>query len=152
MAHGDTSIGGPREGFHTTAWSMILAYQKGNEIDRQEAITQLIEQYWKPVYYYIRLQWGHTNEDSKDLAQQFFAHLLEAQTLTQVARSRGRFRAFLKATLKNYLTNDYWHGRALKRGGGKQVVSLQQLQEADRTPRAPTKTPNRHSTRSGDAP
>ena len=132
MTNPDTSIGGRQGSFETTAWSMIQAFQSGDESDRRAAMERLIEQYWKPVYYFIRLQWRKSNADSKDLTQLFFAHLLEGGTLDQLAQERGRFRAFIRVALKNFLTNAYHADRALKRGGGRPLVSLQQFEDADR--------------------
>ena len=49
--------------------------------------------------------------------QGFFAHLLEHAGLRLVDRSKGRFRAFLLGSLKNYLANEWQREHRQKRGG-----------------------------------
>ena len=60
----------------------------------------------------------------RDLTQAFFTSLLERRDFEQLTRERGRFRAFLLASLKHFLANDFARRRTLKRGGGVAPVSL----------------------------
>ncbi len=48
---------------------------------------------------------GHEAADAEDLVQGFVAHLLENRGLRLADRGRGRFRAFLLGSLKNYMAN-----------------------------------------------
>jgi RNA polymerase sigma factor (sigma-70 family) len=116
---GDTSTGGPGREFRATLWTMVLAAKEHS----QEALSDLIQMYWKPAYVYIR-RWGHSSEESKDLCQGFFTELLERDFLKGVSREKGRFRTFLLTVLKRYLINEAERKRAHKRGGGKPVLSL----------------------------
>ena len=65
-----TDMGGLRETFLTTHWSLIEGIQSGGDRDRA-LIGLLLDRYWKPVYCYLRRK-GCDNEQAKDLTQGFF--------------------------------------------------------------------------------
>lgn len=109
--------------FATTRWSIVLA---AGDIDRQgsrDALAQLCETYWYPLYAYVRRR-VHDVHEAQDLTQTFFSFLLEKQTIARADPGRGRFRAFLLTALKNFLANEWDKTRAVKRGGGKAELSL----------------------------
>ena len=61
-----------------------------------------------------------------------FAYLLEHDTLMRADRERGRLRTFLLASLQNFVSDEHGRVHALKRGGGRQIVSLDRdLAEAE---------------------
>ena len=62
--------------------------------------------------------------EAQDLTQSFFAQLLEKNYVRQAIPERGRFRAFLLAALKHFLSKEWKKGRAQKRGGGRISMSL----------------------------
>lgn len=105
--------------FLPTRWSVVLAAGGTPSPASREALEQLARAYWYPLYAYIRRH-GNTPEAAEDLAQAFFATLLEKQFLARadLHPSKGRFRAFLLASLKHFLSNQYARQNALKRGGG----------------------------------
>jgi len=45
--------------------------------------------------------------------------------LSRADQEKGRLRTFLLGSLQNYLCNEYDHSHRLKRGGGYQIVSIQ---------------------------
>ena len=49
---------------------------------------------------------------------------MEYRTLTRADRQKGKLRTFLLGSLQNFLANEYDRAQALKRGGGKQILSL----------------------------
>src|SRR5262249_14983802 len=53
-----------------------------------------------------------------------FARVIEKAYLRDATPTRGRFRSFLLGSLKHFLANEWDHARALKRGGGAQVLPL----------------------------
>ena len=108
--------------FATTSWSMVVD-ATGDSDDKHQALSQLCENYWYPLYAYARRR-GHNNTESEDLTQAFFAELLDKNKLAAANQNRGRFRSFLLATMDNFLKNDWRSKQALKRGGGRQVISL----------------------------
>jgi len=88
-----------------------------------DALAGLCNDYWYPVYAFLRRS-GVRSDDAQDLTQGFFVELMEKRTLKAVRRERGRFRSFLLAALKFYLSHERERDRAAKRGGGTTVVSL----------------------------
>jgi RNA polymerase sigma-70 factor (ECF subfamily) len=109
--------------FATTHWSVVLAAREGDESRASEAMETLCRTYWYPLYAYVRRQ-GRSPEDAQDLTQGFFAHLLARDFLKGLAKENGRFRGFLLAALKNFVTDQWDKARALKRGGGQPALSL----------------------------
>ena len=90
---------------------------------RGTALNDLCQAYWGPLYVYLRRK-GRSTEDCRDIAQGFFAYLLEKGVVEKAARDRGRFRSFLIGVLENYLANEHRKAVALKRGGGAPPFSL----------------------------
>src|SRR5262245_10368071 len=124
MGHPGTSIGGEALQFRTTCWSSILQAREGD----RENLGMLIRTYWKPVYAYIRNGWGKSNEDAKDLTQAFFTGRIGRPFLADVGPGKGRFRSFLRACLKNFLSNEEKRRQALKREGRLPPLSLNALE------------------------
>ncbi len=87
------------------------------------ALEELCRAYWFPLYAYVRRR-GHNKEDAEDLVQAFFARFLAKNYLTGLNAERGRFRAFLLASLKHFLANEWDKVQAQKRGGGVAPLSL----------------------------
>lgn len=102
--------------FATTQWSLVLAAADDDRTGSREALSELCERYWYPIYAQVRFR-QRDAEKARDLTQGFFAHILERNSLKIANRERGRFRAFLKTTLKHYLANEQRHDAAQKRGG-----------------------------------
>jgi DNA-directed RNA polymerase specialized sigma24 family protein len=65
-----------------------------------------------------------SSTDAQDLVQAFFAHLLAQNTLSRADQAKGRLRNFLLGSLQNFLINEHDRARALKRGGGHEILSL----------------------------
>jgi RNA polymerase sigma factor (sigma-70 family) len=94
MRADDTTLGGDDRRFPTTQWTRV---QDPARLD------ELLRAYWKPAYVYIRIAWRKSNEDAKDLAQAFFARLVQNGRIAGVQADGGRFRSYLKRALKNFL-------------------------------------------------
>ncbi len=124
-----SSPGGPwpsgPASFPTTRWSRNLAARDGDPAasEAREALADLCQAYWYPLYAFIRRR-GHDPETSRDLTQEFFARLIEADFLAGVDRGRGKFRSFLLAACTHFLANRRDFERAARRGGGHRVVSI----------------------------
>ncbi len=117
----DSIAPGARD-FHTTHWSIVVS-ARGDASGARIALGKLCDAYWYPLYAFVRRQ-GFSTHDAQDLTQEFFARLLAKEWLNGVDRERGRFRSWLIAALKNFLANEWDRARALKRGGGAALVSL----------------------------
>lgn len=106
--------------FPSTQWSVFLVRDRRNaEAARKRALQTLAESYWKPVFHYIRFRWSATEEDARDLTQEFFLWVMNGTFLERVDIRRGRFRAFVKAALQNYLIDLDRRIKSQKRGGGR---------------------------------
>lgn len=103
--------------FVSTRWTHVFAAANPKHPETQEALAMLCRTYWLPLYSYVRRR-GYEPADAEDLTQGFFARLLRLESLSQVKRERGRFRAFLLASLKHYLADERDRERAAKRGAG----------------------------------
>lgn len=117
--------------FRTTHWSVVLAAGEEGGTDQATALEQLCRVYWYPVYAFVRRQ-GHGPHDAQDLTQEFFAHLLERDTLAAVRQEKGRFRSFLLGALKNHLGYQARKKSALKRGGRAIVVAIDEEESEER--------------------
>ena len=109
--------------FNSTHWSIVLRARESTG-DARAALDVLCRAYRAPVLAYIRGR-GYKS-DADDLAQAFFARLLEDEFYAMADPSRGRFRAFLITALKRFLINADTHARTLKRGGGNRIDSIDQ--------------------------
>ena len=109
--------------FQTTRWSVVLVSAQSQAPGSKKAFADLCKLYWYPLYAFIRHR-GYSPEDSEDLVQGFFLHLVEHKTLSRVDRSKGKFRSFLLASLQNYLSDEADRARCLKRGGKAEFVRL----------------------------
>lgn len=118
----DTSLGGRERRFPETRWSRFLNTPSGT--GGAEALRVLAESYWRPVYAYLRSRWGESNEDAKDLTQDFFLWIVDGGLLAKADPSRGRFRAFLKSALDNFAGGEHRKRRTLKRGGDRGFLKI----------------------------
>jgi DNA-directed RNA polymerase specialized sigma24 family protein len=117
--------------FPPTHWSIILSAGDNSSAEGLVALDRLCRAYWFPLYAYVR-RCGESPENAKDLTQEFFARMLEKNWLRGASRERGRFRWFLLASLKHFLSNEWDRARAQKRGGDRPPISLDQLSPEER--------------------
>ncbi len=117
--------------FTTTHWSIVLNAQDPASPQASEALEKLCRSYWYPLYAFVRRQ-GHDEEAAKDLTQGFFAKLLEKNYLAGIRREKGRFRTFLLVAIKHFISDERDKARALKRGAGKTLISLDETAGEDR--------------------
>src|ERR1043165_9396372 len=110
-------------GFLTTQWSVVLRAGRGADTTAHPALAQLCERYWLPLYAYVRRH-KTDRQEAQDLTQEFFARLLEKKTVARANPERGRFRAFLLASLKHFLANEWNRARTQKRGGQSKQISF----------------------------
>jgi DNA-directed RNA polymerase specialized sigma24 family protein len=112
-----------REFFATTHWTAVLTAGGQKSPAADMALEELCGTYWYPLYAYLRRQ-GKTREDAEDLTQAFFARFLAKNYLEGLSSEKGKFRAFLLASLKHFLANQWDYDNRLKRGGGVPLLSL----------------------------
>ena len=108
--------------FHETHWSLVIAARKDNARSA-EALQTLCQTYWYPLYAFVRRE-GYSAHDAEDYTQSFLARLIAYDDLASVESQKGRFRSFLLASMKNFLSNEREKGAAQKRGGGIPDLSI----------------------------
>jgi RNA polymerase sigma-70 factor (ECF subfamily) len=113
----------PQESFETTHWSIIRAAADHDVSDCREAMQELCQRYWFPLYAFAR-RGGCDSNQSEDMIQAFFLRMLEKDVLSKADRERGRFRNFLLASLKNFMANESAKAAAPRRAGQFQLLSL----------------------------
>jgi RNA polymerase sigma factor (sigma-70 family) len=113
--------------FATAHWSVVEACADDDNAD--VALARLCQDYWPPLYTFARRR-GDSSADAQDLVQGFFAYLLQTKAYAQTDRRRGKFRSFLLASFKNYMTDAWDKTRAIKRGGEHEFVLLNDEVEA----------------------
>ena len=89
-------------------------------------MAQLCETYWPPIYSFIRRR-GYAPADAKDLTQSFFAYFLQTKAYARTDRLHGKFRSFVLASVKNFLADNWDRNQAVRRGGGFQLISFDQV-------------------------
>jgi len=88
--------------FATTHWSVVAQSALTDVPEAANALAQLCEVYWPPIYSFVRRR-GYPAPDAQDLTQSFFAFFLRT---------------------KNFLADNWDHEHAIRRGGSYQFVSL----------------------------
>ena len=123
MALGDnTGMGGASPRFPSTRWSLILEARDRSSPAYREALEELCQRYWKPIYAFVRAVRRLGNEEAKDVTQDFFTELTEGKILSNVAPDRGSFRAYVRGALQHFLANVWHKAVAIKRGGGRRLL------------------------------
>jgi RNA polymerase sigma factor (sigma-70 family) len=121
--------------FPTTRWSLVVAAGDARRKQSRSALVALCENYWYPLYAYLRRR-GHPADEAQDLTQEFFIRVLEGRYLDSADPEKGRFRAFLLTSLKFFVADEADRQRAHKRGGGV-VVPLEFSSGEERYQREP---------------
>jgi RNA polymerase sigma-70 factor (ECF subfamily) len=117
------SVAASSDYFQTTRWTVVLAAGENHTPQSDIALESLCKAYWFPLYAYVRRRRA-SREDAEDLTQAFFARFLSKNYLNGLCEERGRFRAFLLASLKHFLANEWDKTQRKKRGGAITHLSL----------------------------
>ena len=129
--------------FPTTRWTLVVAAGDPRRKDARSALVSLCENYWYPLYAYLRRR-GYAPDQAQDLTQEFFMRVLEGRYLDRADPEKGRFRSFILTSLKFFVADEQDRQRAQKRGGGA-VVSFEFSSGEERYQREPGhyETPDR---------
>ena len=110
--------------FQTTRWTLIRSADKGtNSTASQNALAELCEIYWYPLYAFARRR-GSQVADAQEQVQEFFSELLTGSLFAKANAESGRFRSFLLKSFQHFLSNQLRKSHAQKRGAGQQPVSF----------------------------
>jgi DNA-directed RNA polymerase specialized sigma24 family protein len=125
--------------FPTTHWSRLARASGPDKNEARAALEGLCRDYWFALYAFVRRR-GLSQHESEDLVQGFLADLLERGDLAGLDQSRGRLRTFLRVACDHYLANRRDHDRAAKRGEGRTVVSVDEIDAEGRYGHEPAHT------------
>ncbi|MBS0557326.1 MAG: hypothetical protein JSR27_07930 [Proteobacteria bacterium] len=92
--------------FATTRWSVVMHMAASPETDAGDALTELAQRYWFPVYAYLR-RCGHAPALAQEIAGAFLQRLLRQFRDGEATAPRGHFRRFLLAQLNAFLAGDW---------------------------------------------
>src|SRR5277367_3702122 len=144
MANGETfhTLPGSAQ-FPNTRWTLVVAAGDPRRKEARSALADLCENYWYPLYAYLRRR-GYAADEAQDLTQEFFVRVLEGRYLDRADPEKGRFRSFILTSLKFFVADEGDRDRAGKRGGG-MVVPLEFSSGEERYQREPghDETPER---------
>ncbi len=111
--------------FPQTSWGLIRLARDPDAPAYRASLEALMKKYWGPVYLFVRRSWSRDTEEAKDRTQSFFLAFLEKGFLGSVEAEKGRFRSFVRAALKHFLTKQKRDERALKRRPPGGILSLE---------------------------
>jgi RNA polymerase sigma factor (sigma-70 family) len=129
--------------FSTTLWSEVRRASDPDPERRRAALDALAQAYWPPLYALARRR-GLSPEDAQDAVQEFFSRLIEKDSFASADESRGRFRTWIRAAFAYFLADAHDHRTALKRGGGRIVLTLDPAEGERYFEPADPSTPERH--------
>jgi RNA polymerase sigma factor (sigma-70 family) len=122
----------------------VLASCSPEPDERRQALEKIATAYWKPVYKFIRMRWTLSNEDAKDLTQEFFAAAFEKSFFEPFDPRKGKFRTYLRTCVDGVVANSRKAAARIKRGGQAGMDSLDfetAESELRKTPVAPGTNP-----------
>jgi len=125
MNGGDTSLGEGRRVFPETSLGLLGPLGDPEGPGYREAFERLCLRYWRPVYLFLRVARAKSNEDAKDLTQEFFLWLFGNPALGRYNATRGGFRPYLKTLLRRFVSREDRDAGRQKRGGGARLLSLE---------------------------
>src|SRR5579871_2377341 len=85
--------GSQGEDFRTTRWTQVRR-AKADSPEGRRALADLCNAYYEPVVAFLRCELRDTDA-ARELAHDFFAHVLAGGAIAHVEQERGRFRSFL---------------------------------------------------------
>jgi DNA-directed RNA polymerase specialized sigma24 family protein len=109
--------------FRSTRWSLVLR-SRGDAPHSRAALGELCEVYWAPVFRFLCSE-GRTEDDSRELTQEFFAGVLGKNGFEHADPVKGRFRSYLLGALKHFLADRRRSEGREKRGGNVVMESIE---------------------------
>jgi len=119
-------------GFPPTRHSAVALVRSGDPAERARGLKTLSSVYWRPVYSYLRLRWHRPHEEAADLAQEFFADVVEKELLARFDPSRARLRTYLRVCIDGLVANHDKAASRQKRGGGAPPLPFDFEEEIER--------------------
>lgn len=118
--------------FAPTRWTLVLR-ARGETPEARAALSELCDAYYQPVFRFLRRE-GRDDESARELAQEFFARVLQHGELGAADPARGRFRSYLLGAVRHFLADQRKHAGRIKRGGGRTPESLEASEAGEGSP------------------
>ena len=74
--------------FPSTNWSIVVRAGGVTDEGTRQALAELFETYWFPLYGYVRRR-GYGDEDARDLLQSYFVSLMEKKVVGRAPIQSG---------------------------------------------------------------
>ena len=113
-----------RQMFPETRYSAVARAASTDPEERAKSLAALAAVYYRPVYAHLRHKWRFDPERAEDVAQSFFAAVVERSVFAAYAQERGRFRTFVRTCLDHLVESELRAQNRIKRGGGKRFVPI----------------------------
>lgn len=110
--------------FAPTRWTLVLR-AGGDSGEARAALSELCAAYYPPVFRFLR-RGGRGDDETREIAQEFFARVFARGGFAGPDPSRGRFRNYLLGAVKYFLRDQHDLVMRKKRGGGAAHESLDQ--------------------------
>ncbi|MEO0413997.1 MAG: RNA polymerase subunit sigma-24, partial [Verrucomicrobiota bacterium] len=79
--------------FQKTAWSLITQLKSPQKEISEAALAQLCQNYWQPLYTWLRFS-GYGTDESMDFVQGFFQHSIRTKLFEKADKQNGKLRSF----------------------------------------------------------
>lgn len=113
--------------FPDTRWTLIAAATLNGNVEGRRALDALCQAYWPAIVAFLQSR-GHGREEAEDIAQEFFAALVESRLWQRADQARGRFRSFLLGALMRVAGHHTRRLEAQKRGSGTAPLALEEME------------------------
>lgn len=117
--------------FPHTRWSVVSSLRQSGDVSGSRmALDELCRIYWRPIYSYARHQ-GLTPADAEDVTQSFFAFILDKDLFASADENLGKLRNYLLTAFSRHIRHWRRQANALKRGGGREIMSIEASRAED---------------------
>lgn len=114
--------------FPTTQWTLLAQATLDGDAAGQGALAEMCLAYRRPIAIFLAAR-GHAPDEVEEVVQDFFLSWLKSRAWKRADRQQGKFRTFLLGAVVHVLAHRYTRQQALKRGGGRSALSLEELAE-----------------------
>lgn len=114
--------------FPSTRQSLLEDLRSRSTERRSAARAKLAEQYWRPLYAYVRRRWSLDPDRASELTQDLFVRDLEREIFGRFDPGRARFRTYLRTCADNLARDEARRRTAAKRGGAAATTDVDKLE------------------------
>jgi DNA-directed RNA polymerase specialized sigma24 family protein len=114
--------------FATTQWHMVKQATEAPDLERMEALNDLLRRYVPAMVEYIKRRFHFSVNEAEDLVQQFVAdRVLLKNVLAKATQERGKFRTFLMVSIQHFTFDMLRREKSLKRRPLNGFVSMDDI-------------------------